>query len=69
MSEYTITIHPSGCRIIRGTGIPIADLAALATAWGGEPEMLFDSLLADRLRAIAVAGTAEQLAALAESLG
>lgn len=76
--RYTVVTHPTGCRIIEGQSIPVADFAALCTAWAkeGEPgnEVVCSTDLPKALNAVgssnvvAVVGRPGQLQKLAEQM-
>lgn len=36
--RYTVVTHPTGCKIIEGETCPVADFAALLTAWAKDGE-------------------------------
>lgn len=77
--RYTVTTHPTGCKIIEGDSCPVADFAALVTAWAkdGEPgdEVLCDCDLSkvmtrsSGVNVVAVVGRKSQLAALGAECG
>jgi hypothetical protein len=78
MSRYTVSIHPTGCKIIEGASIPVQDFAALVTAWAKDAEHDDDVFCSTDLPAIltkrsasnvvAVVGRRTQLEALQATL-
>lgn len=72
--RYTVVTHPTGCKIIEGDSCPVADYAALLTAWakdsepddevvcdGDLPQMLMNK---SAVNVLAVVGRRSQLDAL-----